>query len=271
MGPRDVSKAFLAEIEQDALATNEQPNNQTRRHIQWAVGQSDLPAGPKTFLQAVLLRMSSTGDPSTAGYDRLALDTSFSITSVYHYAKLTEKAGFLRRHRISRNRTPHLRVMVTPEILDHTRPSLRRHLWCLPSTERNSEEGWEEWEEWKESHQEPFYHETRRRFTWERAIRDSRLQASAKGTAWALALLSNAEGQPFRRYLTLNELTLLSGYDRNTVRQRLRELEEAGWLMIRRKRGRGGGYTTRLRFPDELTESLLEEEDDPGDEDDWVP
>ena len=126
MGLDDVFKAFLAEMEQDALAAAEleQSNNQTRRHIQWAVGQSDLAAGPKTFLQAVLLRMSSTGDPSTAGYDRLALDTSFSIARVYHYAKLTEESGFLERHRISRNRTRHLRVIVTPEILDRAKPSL---------------------------------------------------------------------------------------------------------------------------------------------------
>ena len=235
----------------------EQPNNQTRRHIQWAVAKSDLPAGAKTFLQAVLLRMRAEGDPSTASYSRLALDTSFSIARVYHYAKLTEESGFLERHRISRNRTPHLRVIVTPEILDRTTPLLR-HLWHLPPTERNSEEGWEEWEEWKIPHLGSFWAETQRRFTWERCIRDSRLQASAKGTAWALALLLNSRGYPFRRYLTLAELTPLSGYDQSTVRSRLRELEAVGWMMMRRKRGRGGGYDMRLCFPDEVLESLLE-------------
>ena len=277
----------------------EEPNPLTRRYLHWAVGQSDLPAGSKTFLQAVLLRMSAEGASSTASYSRLALDASISIASVYRLVKLTEGQGFLRRRpageflepRLDEDINPYdpqfakelllrerryqkrkgqatrLRVIAPPEILDRTTPLLR-HLWHLPPTERSSEEEWEKWQldnmesgDWK-LFSSP---EIKRRFIWERSIRDSPLQASAKGTAWALALLLNSEGRSFRRYLTLADLTLLSGYDRGTIQRRLRELEALGWLTIRWKRGRGGGLTPRLHFPADIIKSLLEREDDPDD------
>ena len=108
------------------------------------------------------------------------------------------------------------------------------------------------------------------RFTWIRQLvkdqtlgtrpqrtrhqRGTRARARVKGVAFAVDLLMNSAGRPFR-WTTAAELAGLSGYaDVKGVRRALADLEAAKWLDINRSCGHG--LLICLRYPEAVAEQL---------------
>lgn len=107
------------------------------------------------------------------------------------------------------------------------------------------------------------------RFAWIRAVVEAGAfarprrrrsgMAVIKAVAFAVELLMDAEGRPFR-WTTVHEISLLSGYDDfRAVRSALAELERSGWLNVTRRAGRAGGLLPCLTVPAEVQEQWARE------------
>ena len=215
-------------------------NNHARILRRWAVAHR--PFGPTrtTLLQAIASRMSAFAGPCTAGYETLATDTGLSSSAVYEHVGAAVPAGQLYRGTAENRRSPSLTVTVDPT--DEERSDLYG-VWTGGGMEEPEEQ-----RTWLDTYRISGLPHGQLRLLWEVHLRRADLPTSAIGTALSIALNWNGSGQPYRR-LTTATLAAWSGYSAETVSDRIRDLEAAGWLWVQRHRGANGGLEPWLRIP----------------------
>jgi len=222
------------------LEDGESGSNVVRRRRRWGVGHSpDLKPTERVLLHAILLRQGPSGEPMYAGPERLAHDTSLSLSRTYALLRSLAERGILSRTPSKEHRTDNIAVIREPS--DEARGALyvmwrRGHAWEL--------------REWNEAPRQDLW---AHRYDWIRELRDAPLRTPVKGLAFALDLLSHSGGLLYSP-TSLEDLARLSGYCAATVRRGLHALDEGGWVEVRRPPGER--VRIRLTWPLRVFERL---------------
>jgi hypothetical protein len=258
------------------------PNPRARRYTEWAVALHPMPACTRLALRVVLLYMDGEMRLAcSASVKTLAARASLSPATMrdllrdagdrglafaacgwtkvtldyYDYAEQVRAMWSLARKLTDRWIKSGDRLNAGDNLLLRARrPDLCYDLWPEPCADHEEDETCELCS--PES-----LREGAPRFYWIRDVVDAPQYARPRGAgrsqlavlkavAFAVDLLMDDRGRPYR-WTTVKELAALAGFDDHvTVRRALKQLERDGWLEISARHGRGGGLLVRLAWPE---------------------